>query len=324
MDRAGIKQHVAAFVGYLAERNASVRTRDRYGRVLAAFVAHCGRDDARIADVGSDAIASFLGRRSASTRPPSPATWNVELAVLRSFWKFLVRRGLADRDPTSAVEFARLPKRDAVYLTLAEFDALVSAIKASASRSYRARDLAIVTTAFHTGLRISSLLALNVANVDFDALTFRGVLVKGGHARDVAFNREVASALERYLVARLHFLADGVDEPALFVSDRGTRIGSRSVQVAFKRYLRAAGIAKPATFHSLRHSTATHLLAGGENLMVVAEQLHHANLNTTRRYVHLAEDARHRAVARLGARMRAERKARRAVARRAEVVEARP
>jgi len=311
---------VGAFAEYQTERNRSPRTRERYGRVLDDLARHLERVGASVESTSAETLGAFLRRRADAGRPLAPATRNVELAILRSFWRFLRRRGVTDRDPTAVLEFARIPRRDATYLTLAEFDDLVAAIKATASRRRARRDIAIVTTGFHTGLRLSEFLSLNEDQVDWEELTFRAVVVKGGSCVDVAFNHDVADVLRRLLRDRPS--AEGARP--IFGSSGGRRLSPRAVQLAFKRYLAAAGIAKGATPHSLRHSTATHLLAAGENLLVVAEQLHHQNLNTTRRYVRLAEGTRHRAVARLAARVRSGRKARREVARRNAGEEARP
>lgn len=224
--------------------------------------------------------------------------WNIRLACLRSFFGYLYREELVPENPAVKVEFARTVPRDPVYLTCNEYRQLLDKICEVGQNFYIDRDRAIIITFFHTGLRLSELVSLDINHIDWPAEVFRGVRRKGGALKVIPFNGEVTAAIKAWLVRRMQ-LDINTAERALFVSDRRKRITPRTIERLFCRYSEALGLSKRITPHVLRHTTATELLRRGEDIRIVSEVLNHTNLNTTKRYTHLMEGAEKRAVDRL-------------------------
>ena len=201
------------------------------------------------------------------------------LSALRSWFRFLVRRGVVERNLARDVRSPRLPRKLVSFLPVDEAMPMVDA-RGLGGRA-RARDVAILELLYASGLRVSELTGLDVDDVDHEAMTVR-VLGKGGKERVVPFGRGAARALDAYLGGRPD--ARG----PLFVNARGGRLTSRSVHTLVKRAARAAGVERRVSPHTLRHTFATHLLDGGADLRVVQELLGHSRLSTTQRYTHVS------------------------------------
>jgi len=297
-----MQQYVDGFLAYLRDRNFSDNTVTRYERELLAFAVYlatcCTTHVTDPSGVTKSDVLGFLRHPSASGRPPSSVVWNGRLACLRSFFGHLFREELVVANPAQKVEFARPTPRDPTYLTYQEYRRLLETVSQGARPFYRERDYAIFVTFYHTGLRLSELVSLDVDQIDWTAEVFRRVRRKGGRVRDVQFNVEVTLALGAW--ANKRALLGVIDsERALFLSDRRKRLRQRSVERLFARYSSMVGLGKKITPHVLRHTTATELLRRGEDIRIVSEVLNHTNLNTTKRYTHLMEGAEKRAVDRL-------------------------
>src|SRR5579884_1079094 len=203
-----------------------------------------------------------------------------KLAVLRSFFQYLVREGRLSLNPAKRVLRPKLEKRLPRFLTVDQAQALMN-VPAGEGWIVR-RDQAILETFYSTGIRISELVGLNPGDVDFDSGMVK-VFGKGRKERIVPIGRKAIEALRAYLGAR-PFSAE-----ALFSNARGGRLTVRSVDRIVKKYVRQ--IDQPTMVpHSLRHAFATHLLEEGADLRSVQEMLGHASLSTTQRYTHLQVD----------------------------------
>jgi integrase/recombinase XerC len=139
---------------------------------------------------------------------------------------------------------------------------------------------------YSSGIRVSELTGLDVKDVNLTAGTAR-VLGKGGKERVTFLGDNAICALKAYLEKRVPVAASG----PLFLGSRGARLTQRAVQRAVKKYVKASGVAKTPTPHSLRHSFATHLLDAGADLRVIQEMLGHAKLSTTQRYASVSLDS---------------------------------
>jgi integrase/recombinase XerC len=149
------------------------------------------------------------------------------------------------------------------------------------------RDRAIFELFYATGIRVSELVGLDVADVGLDERLIR-VRGKGRKERIVPFGRTAAKCLDSYFRTRLDLIQKGdFDEPAVFLNYRGERITSRSVERLVSKYIRRTSVRRKISPHSLRHSFATHLLGRGADLRVIQELLGHASLGTTQKYTHL-------------------------------------
>lgn len=272
---------VEAFLRYLAvERGASPHTLRSYRADLAdcaAYLAAQGlgglaRADARVLRAYlADLHARGLQRSSMGRR----------LAALRSFYRFLVRRGRAKANPAAQLPTPRLAERLPGYLPIDESEALLRADfgRTPAGR----RDRAILELLYATGVRVAELAGLDVGDVDLREGAVR-VFGKGGKERVVPLGRKAAGAIRAYLGGR------EARSGALFRNARGGRLTARSLHRIVRARARAAGVRRRVTPHTLRHTFATHLLDAGADLRLIQELLGHARLGTTQRYTHVSAD----------------------------------
>jgi integrase/recombinase XerC len=272
---------LAAFLRHLSvERNASGHTLRSYRVDLADFQ----RFLAVRAGVGLAAAESRLVRAwlaSLHARGLSPASIGRKLAALRSCCRFLVRRGVLERNPAREVRAPRQPRRLVSFLPIDEATQLVEG--RAVGGPGRLRDLAVLELLYASGLRVSELSGLDLDALDRAARTVR-VVGKGRKERIVPYGGAAARALEAWLARR------GEQPGPLFASARGRRLGVRAIHTIVRRAARAAGLARRVSPHTLRHTFATHLLDGGADLRMIQELLGHSRLSTTQRYTHVAAE----------------------------------
>jgi integrase/recombinase XerC len=273
---------VGAFLRHLAvEKNASPHTIRGYEHDLRDFqrflASREGTADPAVADMRT--VRAWLA--SHHERGLDAATVARRLAALRSWFRFLVRRGVIPRNPGREVRGPRLPRKLVGFLPIDEATTLVEA-RAFASRA-RERDVAIFELLYASGLRVSELAGLDVDDVDTMARTVR-VLGKGRRERIVPFGTKAARAVDTWRARR------GSAPGPLFLNHRGGRLTVRSIHTLVRRGARAAGITRRVTPHTLRHTFATHLLDSGADLRAIQELLGHQRLSTTQRYTHVGAD----------------------------------
>ena len=282
------------YLDHLAvERGLSPNTLAAYRRDLRRYVAFCAkRDVLRPGDVDEPTVRSFVASISASTwgedeRPYSARTVARSLSSVRSFHRFLLREGGAERDPAAAIVQPKLPRSLPHPLPLDDVSRLLEA--PDTATPVGLRDRAILEVLYGAGLRISELIGLDVDDVDLEEGSVR-VLGKGGKEREVplgAFGRE---AVKAYLVRARPMFASKVSRAALFLNQRGGRLTRQSCTRILAASVEAAGIDRRVTLHTLRHSFATHLLEGGADVRVVQELLGHASVATTQIYTLVTKD----------------------------------
>jgi integrase/recombinase XerC len=278
----------AALQGWLAwldgERRLALRTRLAYGRDMAAFLnflaGHLGGppDLRALSELAPADIRAYLALRSGQGYERTSTAR--ALASIRNFFRFLDRRGLA---PAAAVHAVRtLRPRNFLPKPLSERDAL-SAVATVANLSdepwIARRDVALLVLLYGCGLRIGEALALDRMQAPTgDTLLVTG---KGGKERLVPVIQAVRDAVAAYLAACPH---DPGERGPLFLGERGARLNPAVAQKQVRRLRGLLGLPETATPHALRHSFATHLLAGGGDLRTIQELLGHASLSTTQRY----------------------------------------
>ncbi len=208
-----------------------------------------------------------------------------KLAVLRSFFRYLVREGRVGLNPAKQVSTPKQEKPLPRFLTVDQAGALMTT--PVGSRWLVLRDRAILETFYSTGIRVSELVGLDPGDIDFDSGMVK-VFGKGRKERIVPIGEKAIEALRAYLVARPGAARFGWTE-GVFCNARGGRLTPRSIDRIVKKYM--LRIDQPnGVPHSLRHTFATHLLEGGADLRSVQEMLGHASLSTTQRYTHLQID----------------------------------
>jgi len=214
----------------------------------------------------------------------TPSTIARKLASLRSFYKYLVRRGLIEASPLSSVRTPKQQKRLPKCLDVDQVRTLLSSPDTTTPAG--ARDRAILETIYSSGLRISEVVALDLEDVDelSETLRIRG---KGKKERIVPLGEKALEAIRDYLAKRTDAAASPKRGP-LFVNKFGTRISVRSVRRIFEKYRKLAGLAPDVSPHVLRHSFATHMLNAGADLRSIQEMLGHESLSTTQVYTHIS------------------------------------
>jgi integrase/recombinase XerC len=216
----------------------------------------------------------------------SKSTTARKLATLRSFYKFLVKRGHLTNNPVTAV---RTPKQDKKLPKFLEYDQIKKLLDTPPSDSWLgARDRAIMETLYGTGVRVSELVALNIEDVDFlgEVIHVRG---KGKKERISPIGSSALQSIQHYMEFRNRRAQSNgnFDSKVLFVNKHGKRLSTRSVRRKMDKYLKMAGLDPAISPHTLRHSFATHMLNNGADLRSVQELLGHQSLSTTQIYTHL-------------------------------------
>ena len=268
-------------------------TVEAYEGDLAAFVAFVrGASlplDARRLDLY--ALRAFLASLFGKNRAPTIAR---KISTLRSFYRFLVRRGVARSNPAASLRIPKVPKNLPQFLTVDDAFRVVDAPAEDGARPdvLRIRDRAILELLYGSGLRVAELATLTTEALDVAEHTAR-VYGKGRRERIVPLGAATVTALEAYIAARprLRRPKDGWQHgTALFLGRHGTALGARQVQNVVRRY-GALGAARGDLHpHALRHSCATHLLDAGADLRSIQELLGHRSLSTTQRYTHVSID----------------------------------
>lgn len=295
---AALTAAIERFLAHLAaERRVSSNTLLAYRRDLGQLDAYAreqlGREPA-LGDLTRLLLRGWLARLA---RDRSAVTLARKVAAVRTWCRFLVRRGEVTDDPTALLGTPRLHRKFPVFLAAEPAGQLVESpatdgptVTPGETRAACLRDRAMFELLYGSGLRVGELVALDLGDLSTDLTEVR-VLGKGHKERMVPVGSVAAVALADYLRVRVE-LADprgGVIDPAaVFLSRRGARLGVRRVQVLVRRY-GAFAVNRPDLHpHALRHSCATHLLEGGADLRAIQELLGHQSLSTTQRYTHLS------------------------------------
>jgi integrase/recombinase XerD len=268
-----------AIDGFLAhlkvERNVSPRTLDAYSRDLRQLAEHVGAGD--VARIGtSDLGAFFLARAKQGIAARSRAR---ALSAVRGLFQYLRRENVINADPTTVMDGPRLNRPLPVVLSAEQIDAILAAPDRKDPRGLR--DAAMIETLYATGLRVSELVSLELADVDLRA-GFLRAWGKGRKQRLVPLGQVAIDLLTEYLAVR------SSPSTALFVTRLGRGMTRQGFWEILGKYARAAGIRARISPHKLRHSFATHLLERGADLRAVQAMLGHADIATTEIYTHVS------------------------------------
>lgn len=262
------------------ERRLSPHTDSNYRRDLHLFVGYCTRSDVpQWARVDSQHVRSFAAAEF--RRGQSPRTIQRRLSALRSFFNFLLREGVLRANPASDVQAPKAKKRLPATL---DADLMARLLSFRAAEHLGVRDKAIMELFYSSGLRLSELTDLDLADLDLPDRTVR-VTGKGSKTRVLPVGRFAVDALSAWLRERAT-IAD-VGEQAVFVAQSGRRISVRAVQVRVGTWAKRQGLGMHVHPHMFRHSFASHLLESSQDLRGVQELLGHSNIATTQVYTHL-------------------------------------
>ncbi len=295
-------QHLDAFMRHLKdERGVSSYTIRNYSQTLGEFVAW--HEETRHEAPGWEKLQRDDFRfylRQLGRNQLSRAATQLRFSALRSFYKFLIRRGVVASSPIKGIALPKQEKRLPKFLTVAQMIDLLNAPKKLAEeksekkpgrpteRSVPARDEALLETIYSSGLRISELCGLRVEDIDWREQTVR-VRGKGRKERMVPIGMPALAAIGKYWESLPN--QPGAPHPVFLRSEKGMEpVLPRVLQLRLKKYLALAGLDPHLTPHKLRHSYATHLLDAGADLRSVQELLGHAHLITTQVYTHVSTE----------------------------------
>lgn len=281
-----MKKLIHEFINYLSvERGLAVNTLESYGRDLRQYSQFLETDDETSLDSVSRAtIMNYLTHLQLQGK--ATATIARRLAALKAFYQFLVRERLIQQDPTANLESPKLEKRLPKVLSVGEVERLLGAPNLSVPAGVR--DRAMLELLYATGIRVSELVSLNVADVDL-TMGYIRCAGKGSKERIVPLGTLAIDSCREYIQGARARLVKDRDEAALFVNHHGHRLTRQGFWKIVKKYADDAKIEKEITPHTLRHSFATHLLENGADLRSVQEMLGHADISTTQIYTHVTK-----------------------------------
>lgn len=279
---AAARQELADFFNELKiEKRASPHTIKSYQRDIEQLTQFCADKPIRHwRDVQQNHIRSHIASRH--RQGIESKSLQRELSAIRSFYKFLLKKRLVDSNPAQHI---KAPKQTRKLPKLLDVDQISGLLEAGASSPLEIRDVAMFELLYSSGLRLSELASLNLADLDLSDHSMVVRSGKGGKSRILPIGGHAVSAIEIWLKHRGK-TAD-TNESAVFVSARGNRLSQRSIQLRLSQWCLKKGITTHVHPHMLRHSFASHLLESSQDLRAVQELLGHSNISTTQIYTHL-------------------------------------
>lgn len=272
---------IERFLDYLqSERRCSPHTVSNYRRDLGALLDYCEKHGTESwADVDVHQVRGFVAARHRQGH--NGRSLARELSALRSFFRYLRRKGELTIDPAVGVSAPKSPRKLPEPLDTDQMGAL---LEVKGDDPLTVRDAAIMELLYSSGLRLAELVSLDVDTVRLSDGVVR-VTGKGGKTREVPVGRYAREALARWQNVRGALAAEG--ERGLFVGQQGRRLSPRAIQSRLHQWGIKQGLDARVHPHKLRHAFASHLLESSGDLRAVQEMLGHADISTTQVYTHL-------------------------------------
>jgi len=279
-----MNEEIKIFLTYIeSERGLSEHTVRNYCSDILQFQSFFEdlRKNKSVSEITASDVREFLS--SVMKKGDRRTSMARKLSALRSFFNFLHKEGIIEKNPAAELSIPKMPKRLPLFLNVDEVFRMLD--QKNDEGFTNIRDIAILEFLYGTGIRVGELVSVDNRQIDFDSRTVK-ILGKGKKERIVVFGEKAAQALTNYMA-----LKDGmglqVSSDALFVNSRGGRLTARSVGRIVEKYIKLCGISKKVSPHKLRHTFATHLLNAGADLRTIQELLGHSNLSTTQKYTHV-------------------------------------
>jgi integrase/recombinase XerC len=275
---------VDTFLAYLEhEKRYSSHTITAYAGDLAQFlnfIEEVGGLDS-VAEADHWQVRSWVVDQL--SRDVSPRTVNRKLSTLKTYFKFLLKRGDIGHNPMLKVVAPKTGKRLPVYLQAAEIDHLFEGIAFGDDYAGR-RDRLLLELLYTTGMRRAELIGLCVENIDLSTLQIK-VLGKGNKERLIPFGAPLAKHIKAFMLIRAANFPDNA-HPELLLTDKGKPFYPKAIYNIVKRYLSAVSTVEQRSPHTLRHTFATHLSNNGADLNAIKALLGHSSLAATQVYTH--------------------------------------
>ncbi len=281
-------EHIQHFLQHLTiQRRLAHNTVAAYGADLQAFhhfLVHC-QASSDLGSIGKEQVQQFFQhchQQQISTRSNAR-----RLAALRAFFAFLQERGIVTLNPLAEIDSPKIGHRLPKVLSVAEVDSLLRLPEQTPPLLLR--NYAMLHLLYASGLRVSELVGLPMKSCNLSGCHLR-VLGKGNKERVIPFAATAGVVVQAYIDRGRPLILKGKPSPFLFCSNRGKAMTRNRFWQIIQELGRAAGINKEISPHVLRHSFATHLLAGGADLRSVQMMLGHADIATTQIYTHVDAD----------------------------------
>jgi integrase/recombinase XerD len=290
-----MQEQIQVFLDFLAgAKSYSDNTIAAYRNDLTQFVRHLQEHDRASehhgwADVNKESIVGYV--LDLKEREYTSSTVARKVAAVKSFFHYLMAEGIIRIDPTVTLDSPKVKKRLPKAISRHDIELLLAAPAGTTSAKSQ-RDRALLELLYASGMRVTELVSLDVADVD---LTAGVVRVRGkkmlSKERVISIGDGAAEAVRVYVNHGRHQLVREPNEEALFLNHRGQRLTRQGLWLIIKHYVAEVGISEDVTPHTLRHSFAAHKLSQGKSLQDIQKLLGHANISTTQVYQQVSQDS---------------------------------
>ncbi len=277
---------VENFINFLErDKRLSLNTLQSYKRDIEQYTTYLKEINANnIAATNKTTVIAYLLHLQKKGRATSTISRN--LASIRSFYQFLHKNKIIELDPTSELESPKVEKKLPQILSTQEVELLLDQPKCLDLKGIR--DKAMLELLYATGIRVSELISLNLADINLELGFIK--CNKGTRERSIPIGSISVAAVHEYLLKSRNFLIQDINEEALFVNVNGKRLTRQGFWKIIKHYKNQANINKDITPHTLRHSFAAHLLENGADLRSIQEMLGHSDISSTQIYAQIAKN----------------------------------
>lgn len=279
MMTADAKQKLADFFQYLEiEKRVSEHTLKSYQRDIKQLQAFCSTQLIQNwQDINAVVIRNHIAGRH--RKGISSKSLQRELSAIRSFYNYLIKKRQFQDNPAKHI---KAPRQERKLPKVLDVDQMTGLLDTASDSFLEIRDLAMFELFYSSGLRLSELAALNLADIDLSEQELHVLHGKGGKQRNLPIGSKAVVALKKWLDYR-----SATNDEAVFTSNKGKRLSQRSIQLRLARWCKKVGLPEHVHPHMLRHSFASHLLETSQDIRAVQELLGHSNISTTQIYTHL-------------------------------------
>lgn len=281
-----MEELIQKFVTFLEkDKRLSLNTLQSYRRDIEQYISYLREINLNnIKNTNKTTIITYLLHLKKKGRATSTISRN--LASIRSFYQYLTKNKIVDKDPTTELESPKVEKKLPQILSTKEVELLLEQPKCVDLKGYR--DKAMLELLYATGIRVSELISLDISDVNLQMGFIR--CNKGARERTIPIGSIAINALRQYIEKARNLMISNNDEQALFVNVNGGRLTRQGFWKIIKQYKNQAKINKDITPHTLRHSFAAHLLENGADLRSIQEMLGHSDISSTQIYAQIAKN----------------------------------